>query len=40
MSPMWFVLAAVVGATVALATVALQSYRAASADPVEALRQS
>ena len=39
-NPLLFVLSAVVGAFVAVATVALQSYRTASADPVEALRQA
>jgi putative ABC transport system permease protein len=38
MNPLLFVLATVVGAAVALAAVALQSYRTARADPVEALR--
>lgn len=37
-NPFIFVLAAVVAAAVAFATVALQSYKTARADPVEALR--
>jgi putative ABC transport system permease protein len=38
-NPLIFVLTAVVAAVVAFATVALQSYKTASADPVNALRQ-
>jgi putative ABC transport system permease protein len=38
-NPLIFVLAALVAALVAFVTVALQSYKTASADPVEALRQ-
>jgi putative ABC transport system permease protein len=38
-NPLIFVLAAMVAAVVAFVTVALQSYKTASADPVEALRQ-
>jgi putative ABC transport system permease protein len=37
-NPLAFVLAALIAAVVAFATVAAQSYRTASADPVEALR--
>ncbi len=38
-NPLIFILAALVAALVAFVTVALQSYKTASADPVEALRQ-
>lgn len=38
-NPLIFVIAAVVAAIVAFVTVALQSYKTASADPVDALRQ-
>jgi putative ABC transport system permease protein len=37
-NPLIFVLAAVVAAAIAFATVAMQSYKTARADPVEALR--
>jgi putative ABC transport system permease protein len=37
-NPLIFVLAAVVAATVAFTTVALQSWKTASADPVHSLR--
>jgi putative ABC transport system permease protein len=37
-NPLIFVLSAVVAAIVAFVTVALQSYKTASANPVEALR--
>ena len=38
-NPLIFVLAAVLAAGVAFITVALQSYKTASADPVNALRE-